>query len=450
MSKKLVTLLILVLSISIMLIGCSNTKEASPEIGVSRDDIEDDFEVKKDILETISTDTKYENFKEFKEGSKNNAVKFSKWLNKYNIENEISKDGYSVKNTNTVSNQNGIDYNRVVYLSTSVNMRDGKYFYGSYKVNLVYENHIQEEYNSDNEFIKLIYDIVKTHDKDLTIDELTKELNDYVNGNTDMISFSNNIVNINVSNKNTIKILSMSFENYIAETELDYVVKEYSTIKEYIEDSKNLANIIKQKADQITDVNMVQKSGEEISYSEQENIYMCANLEGKLYQEINIDLDMSGIRESEITLTDNTVKVIYSILEEVYGEKLKEYYTFEEFSTLVEMNTVKKFEDDVFDGIENNGLILPYLENGYISISNAVADKGTVIEDMLCGLVYSVDEAELMLQNFDNYMFANGRVNINIMIPVKAEGLTTYYPQYQDGKYVLDDGTVVEEIDSRR
>lgn len=40
-------------------------------------------------------------------------------------------------------------------------------------------------------------------------------------------------------------------------------------------------------------------------------------------------------------------------------------------------------------------------------------------------------------------------INISIIIPVKAEGHTKYYPQYQDEKYVLDDGAVVERIDSR-
>lgn len=215
-------------------------------------------------------------------------------------------------------------------------MSEEKYFYGSYNVNLVYENHIQEEYNSDNEFIKLIYDIVKTHDNDLTIDELTKELNDYVNGNTDIISFLNNIVKRYISNQNTIKRLSMAFENSIAETPLDYVVKEYSTVKEYIEHSKNFANRIKEKSAKITEANMVQKDGKEI----------------------------------------------------------KEYYTFEEFSTLVEINTVKEFENDndEIDEIENNGLILPYLYDGYISISNGVTDKETVLEDLTGGLAPNIDE----------------------------------------------------------
>lgn len=38
------------------------------------------------------------------------------------MENVILKDGYSVKNTNTVSNQKGIYYNRIVSLLISVNM----------------------------------------------------------------------------------------------------------------------------------------------------------------------------------------------------------------------------------------------------------------------------------------------------------------------------------------
>lgn len=186
----------------------------------------------------------------------------------------------------------------------------------------------------------------------------------------------------------------MAFENSIAETPLDYVVKEYSTVKEYIEHSKNLANRIKEKSAKITEANMVQKDGKEI----------------------------------------------------------KEYYTFEEFSTLVEINTVKEFENDndEIDEIENNGLILPYLYDGYISISNGVTDKETVLEDLTGGLAPNIDEKKAILETFNQYIFANGHVNINIKIQVKAEGLTTHYPQYQDGNYVLDDGTVVEEIDSRR
>lgn len=51
----------------------------------------------------------------------------------------------------------------------------------------------------------------------------------------------------------------MSFENSIAETALDYVVKEYFIMKEYTGDSKDLANRIKEKSAKITEVNMVKK-----------------------------------------------------------------------------------------------------------------------------------------------------------------------------------------------
>ena len=450
MLKKVVKLLVLVTAMLTMLIGCSNTKDVSTETSTSLKDSTDNIEVTKNILDSIYIDTKYENYKEFKKESKNNIIKFSKLLSKNNIENVISKDGYSVKNTNTVHNQNNINYNRIVSLSTSLNVEGGEYFYGSYNVNLIYENHIQEEYKSDNEFIKLVYDVVKGYNEDLTIDELAKELNDYVNDDTDTISFSNDIVKIHVSNENTIKKLSMSFENSISRTVLDSPVKEYSTMKEFIEDSNNLANRIKEKSSKIIASNMVEKEGREIKSYAENNTYMTANFDGDLYQEINIDLDVYRNSESAVAFTDNTIKVIYSILEEVYGEQLKEYYTFEEFLALVQMNTVKNYGDNELYDIEPMELVLPYLHDGYIRIDNNVTDKEILMEDIIYGNLPNSDKLEVMLESFNENILTNGCANIVIRIPVKAEGLTKYYPQYQDEKYVLDDGTIFEKVDTRQ
>lgn len=448
MLKKVIKSFILVTVISTMLTGCSNKEDDSANINMPSEnnitDVDTSIETK-NILEIINEDTVYENRTELKEESKKNIVKFSDWLNKYNIKNKISEYGYDVKNTEITYNKDGIDYNTIVCMSAV----------DSYKVNLIYENHIQEEYTSENPYIKLIYDIVKGYRDDLTIDQLAKELNDYASGNAEAISFSNDTVVIDITNKNTIKRLEMSFTNDIEDIVIESPVKEYSTMKEFIEDSNELANKIKEKSAKITENNMVEKSGEEVKSRAINNTYMAVNFEGDLYQEININLEVYRNSGSEVKFSDNTVEVVYSILEDVYGEDIKNYYSFEEFSQLVENNTTKDdLTSDNYElynklGHKKSKLGLPYAyeENSSIVMSNSIEDKSVAMDDVIFGNL--PESSKQLIDSFDENILTNGFINIFIKIPVKAEGLTSYSPEYKGDQYVLDDGTTFGQIDTR-
>lgn len=445
MNKKIKMLSAITLITVLALIGCS--KKEDNLISQNNQHISQIENIQKEsnenIIDILSTNIVYANDIEFIKGTKKITSQFSRWLNKYNIENKIALDGYSVQNTNTDFEENNINYKRQVYLDTIDN--------NEYKVNLVYENHIQEPYSKDNEFIKLVYDVVKTYNEGLSIDDFTHELNSYVNKEIETLSFDNQVVRINISNKNTTKHLSMAFEREIEDIIQESPKKEYATIKDFINDSNEFANKIKEKSDKLSALgesafNIGGKDA--INWDLKNEIYMMANLDGELYQQINVDIDIGSYNESGVSLKDEALELVYSVLEDVYGDELKQYYTLEDFKNIAKSNTKSKLSSmDSPDEITNTTLHMPYLVEGELGISNTLDSKEFAKDD----LYYSVDSDQkiAILETFDSVVLSNGWLRLEIKIPVVAEGISYYQPAYSDGNYVLDDGTVVKPIDTR-
>lgn len=449
MKLKSTKLIAIASIIAIISTGCSKKNDNTSQDEYSQqNEVSENFETKDNLMDILSTNKEYANYNDLVKESKKNVEEFSKWLNKYNIENSISEDGYSVENINTEYEKNNIKYKSKVFLDSSISGNNNIY-YGLSKVYLKYQSHIQEEYTKDNEFIKLVFDVVKGYNENITIDDLTKELNDYIKGEIGVLSFNNDVVNISLTNENTIKTLTMSFENQTKPIELNAPVKEYETMKDFINDSKELAQKIKEKIAKLdVDKNFVVRNGREIDSSSKSEIYMMANVDGDLYQKISIDMNLDRDGEGVISFNDESLEIIYSILEDVYGEELAKYCTLEDFKIIAHRNTLEYDGDIDTKNVSDLITILPYLKEQAINIRNNVNSKHILKENIYYGNNNSQELLD-MVDSFEDGVLSKATIKMEIIIPVKAEGITKFTPGYNNDKFVLDDGTEFDAIDTR-
>lgn len=416
MNKRIPVVAILAFT-SAFAVGCS--KKETPKEEVTETETQKVVKEEKVVVQHIEK-ISFKDFTELKKFSKKNTSDFGKFLSANKIDNTVSSDGTIAINKNMTYEKYTKNFNQLAYTHIQTNFENGT---GYLKTGIKFNFHLEETLSTQNNFAKAIFTIVNKHNPKITEEDFNAQLksatSDPTNTSDYQFDLGINGMSLNVYTKTDIneRELVLSVRQEIEFPQVEEIIKEYKTVKEFKEDSEKLSVSV---SDKIVALNETLK-----------NAYVgkCDSIKVEL-KSIEANDSSSFAQSAELeykaekidSIPDELVNGLYETIESIISKEI--------LSKIISSDDLKAYLKslEVYTGLHTSGSLID--ETGEAINPNSLPIFNGII-DLSIGLEHSesdnkeTSEESTKDENSNNIKKYNQYIKLKVNIPVKAEGITS-------------------------
>jgi hypothetical protein len=415
MLKRKIPFVVLVALSSMTLAGCKKEEVKEDAVESVEEAIEEAVTENVSNLEKVS----FKTLDELKAYAKQSSSDFSAFLTANKIENVLASDGTIAINKNMTYEKYTKEYNQLAYINISPNYENGTgYLKSGVKVNF----HSEETLTSENNFAKVIFNIINSLNPEYTEEMFNAELEEATNST--MISdyqFRNlgigGNISLNVYNKpdKNERELVLSIRQELEFPELEKMSKEYKTVQEFKNDSEKIKLELESNTKNVQEV----LSNSYLGKCKNVNVNLKSfnsNESSEFGQSLEISYSASEIEN----FPDEALNYLYESLELVLTkENLSKYVTLDDFK-----NYIKSLE--IYAGLKTSGSVIDETGVTIEPVSLPVVGDiyGQVLEISAGITKVASANADEEDKNANEIVKYNQSINIKAKINVTAEGIS--------------------------
>lgn len=226
-TKKIISLwLILVLGLS--LAACNKSKEDDNDGGKANMVKEDISGVSEE--EVIQKEIRLNDYNEVEQFYIKSGSKIEEILKQCGIEYVSSENKSFIASTNDVYKKYEKEYKQLFTSSTDVDFESGE---GLYSIEMSYEMHDELKPTLEDSFIKVMYEIYKTSDSNISEEKFIKALNELISIEGEGLTDKTESYYIYVSKSDSSYTLHMSYDLPLIIKQREVFTKEYATVADF-------------------------------------------------------------------------------------------------------------------------------------------------------------------------------------------------------------------------
>lgn len=344
--------------------------------------------------------------------AKTKTKEFENILKANKIDYILANDNSLIINKDMTYEKYTKEFSQLAYtqISTDYESRLG-YLKTGLKLNI----HLQESISTDNNFINAMFDVVKIYNPKINKDTFNEEIKKATSDPNDItdkdITTGVDGVTIKIYSKtdSNEREIVLSVRQELELPELNSLLKEYKTVKEFKEDSDKLYTSINNDIDTLNTTLLNSYIGK---YSDL-NLKLSkfdAGYSSDFYQSATVSYNGVGING----LQDEMLEGLYSVIENVL--------TKEKLSKIISVNDFKAYMKslELYSGTYTDGILVDEL--GYLIEANSLPFLSEVSLNMSYTISKNIvadDENSVNMNSYDS------NIELFVHIPVKAEGVTS-------------------------